>query len=200
MTLILGLMGAAGSGKSTVAQYLAERYGAKRYSFADPLKELVMRSFDLSREQCYGTQAQKEAVDPRYNVSPRWLLQRIGTEGARATFGDNFWTDALLRKISADGPAFAVVEDARFVNEAVAIRAFKSRHGGMIWRLECPDRQSAADAGHASESEWKRSPFDAIVTAPMSPGSHLLKVAVEKALGSSSRIMQVIGSHDREVL
>ena len=97
--VILGLMGAAGSGKSTAAKYLVERYGAQRFSFADPLKDMVKAAFDLTEAQVRGTQAEKEAIDPRYNVSPRWLLQRIGTEGCRNTFGKNFWTERTLERI-----------------------------------------------------------------------------------------------------
>ncbi len=195
MTLVLGLMGAAGAGKSTVAKYLEERFAGsvKRYSLADPLKELVMRAFDLRYEQCYGTQAQKETTDPRYSVSPRWLLQRIGTEGARAVLGDSVWTDACLRKIERESPPVAIIEDVRFVNEAVAVRSFPGRYGGIIWRLEVEGDRLTTDAGtHASEQEWARAPFDAQVRAPISPFSEALKRAVERAVENSSRLAQAL--------
>lgn len=151
---IIALMGPAGSGKSTAADLLVEEFGARRYSFAAPLKQLAQRTLMFSDAQMYGTQAEKEATDPRYGFSARWFLQRLGTEGGRATFGDSFWTDMALAAIRRDAPALAVIDDCRFANEANAVIAA----GGEVWRLECPDRETAADAAHASEQGWLTAP------------------------------------------
>lgn len=187
MTVVIGVMGPAGAGKSSVAQHLVDRYGAVRYSFAGPLKEMVGRALDLSPEQLYGTQAQKEAPDQRYGgKSARWFLQRLGTEGCRKTFGDDFWTQMLLDKIRREAPKVAVIEDARFVNEAIAIQAF-DRAGvmrpvgqGVVWRLESPHRETEADATHASEREWMDAPYDYIIK-PAARGLELLYQLVDDA-------------------
>lgn len=161
--MIIAIMGPAGSGKSTAAQHLVEKYGAIRYSFAGPLKELAKRTLDLSDAQCYGTQAEKEAIDPRYGFSARWFLQRLGTEGARVTFGSDFWTRMLIDKIKRENPPLAVIDDARFVNEATAIRDA----GGQVWRLTCAGGAQSSDAGaHASEREWAIAPADIIMSPP----------------------------------
>jgi hypothetical protein len=148
--MIIGLLGPLGCGKTTVANYLERKYGAKRYSLAGPLKRMVQNAFDLTDEQVYGTQAQKAEVDPRYNVSPRWLLQRIGTQGVRDTLGKNFWVDYLLQ--SANAP-LVVVDDVRFKNESAGLR----EAGHKVWRINHPD---AVVAGHASEAEWAFAPYD----------------------------------------
>jgi len=122
MTTIIGTCGPAGSGKSTVASHLVERYGAGRYAFADPLKQLCIRTLDFAHEQLNGTQAQKEAVDPRYGFSARWFIQRLGTEGVRTVLGPDFWWRYALARISIDAPDLAVIEDVRFVNEADGVR------------------------------------------------------------------------------
>lgn len=171
MTTIIGLMGPAGSGKSSAAQFLVDRYGARRYSFADPLKDMVKRAFDLSEAQVRGTQADKEAVDPRYGVSARWLLQRVGTEGCRAVFGADFWTRMLLERVTREAPEVAVVEDVRFTNEAAAIRSFGSFSAryvsGYVWRLHPVGESTSTDAGtHASETEWWSAPADVEVAPP----------------------------------
>src|SRR5678809_1072818 len=111
MTLVIGLAGPAGSGKSSVGAYLAEHYGAHRYAFANPLKELIRRAFDMTEAQLYGTQRDKETKDPRYNVSPRWLMTHIGTEGIRSVFGPDIWAETTLKQICEERPKFAVIED-----------------------------------------------------------------------------------------
>lgn len=156
-TTIIGLCGPAGAGKSTVAKHLVEKYGAFLYGFAQPLKEMVKRALDFTDEQVYGTQEQKETVDPRYGHSPRWFLQRIGTEGCRATFGDDFWTKQTLDSVYRQHPRLAVIDDMRFINEANAVLDWEQ---GFVWRLHPPldtesiDRMAAAGK-HTSEAQWR---------------------------------------------
>lgn len=167
MTLILGLLGPAGAGKSTVAEYLCKTYGARRFSFASPLKEMARRIWEFSDDQLFGTQAQKEAVDPRWNMSPRTALQKLGTDACRSILGPDIWVDATLRMIADIAPRVAVIDDVRFINEATKIRAA----GGIIWRLECPNRVSSAGTVHPSEVEWAHAPFDRKIIAQTSPGA-----------------------------
>lgn len=155
MTLTIGLLGGAGAGKTTAAKYLEQKYGARRYTFAGPLKEFAQRVFNFTDEQVYGTQEQKETVDPRYNVSPRWLLQKLGTEGFRGTFGDDFWIREAFRRINDERPDVAVLEDVRFLNEASYTRT-----KGYLIRLENDTVVSTADQSHQSEAEWAQCPFD----------------------------------------
>lgn len=175
MTIVIGLLGPAGAGKTSVAQHLVEKYGARRYSFAKPLKDMVGRALDFTHDQMWGSQAQKEAIDPRYGHSPRWFLQRIGTEGCRKTFGENFWVDQSVAQVRRDAPAIAVFDDARFKTEADAIRGYTDLHNsrGVILRLESPDRETEADASHASEREWADCEYDFLVK-PAQRGLELL--------------------------
>jgi adenylate kinase family enzyme len=162
MTKIIGILGPAGSGKSTAATYLVEKYGACRYSFAHPLKKIVRQAFDLTKDQVWGSQRIKETVDPRYGVSPRWLLQRIGTEGIRNTLGSDFWWELCMQQILADEPRIAVIDDFRFENE---VNGFLSMNINCdpkypmvhIWRIESDRaRDTQADASHQSETEWMK--------------------------------------------
>lgn len=160
MTRIIGLMGRAGSGKSTAARYLVDRYGATAYSFAGPLKEMVRGALDMTHEQVWGTQEQKDAVDPRYGYSPRWFMQRFGTEGCRAVFGADFWLTMTLKQIATEHPELAVIEDVRYVNEA---RAIMDR--GEVWLLTIP-HGSALGSPHASELEWSQAPYTCALRPP----------------------------------
>lgn len=156
MTRIIGIRGGKGAGKDTAADYLVEHYGAKKYAFADDIKVHAIAAFDLRPEQVHGTQAQKEEVDPRYNLSGRQIMQRIG-DGARAAFGDSFWIDRTFAKVFADRPVLAVISDVRRRNEADRIKsegAQRAEYPSYVWRLHhAPGRQPSEDL-HASEQEW----------------------------------------------
>lgn len=187
--MILGLLGTAGSGKSTVAAHLRDNHDAIIFAFAAPLKEIISRAFDLTYDQVYGTQAQKEAIDPRYNVSPRWLMQRIATEGVRAVLGEDFWTRITMETITSKGPSFAVIEDVRFADEVKAIHVA----GGKIMRLFPPafnadedvdadeSMRRMIDESHRSETEIRSLPYDYAV-CPTKRSVELLCQLVDREL------------------
>lgn len=57
----IGLLGANGAGKSTIADYLVEEHGYRKLSFAEPLRELARLSFPWAQmEEILGYQKAKE--------------------------------------------------------------------------------------------------------------------------------------------
>ena len=95
--MIIAITGYKGSGKDTVADMLIEKMGGeKQYvgkrSFAYPIKEAAKVIFDWGEEHVNGDL--KNDVDERWGVSPREILQWMGTE-------------VFQYKISEDFPAFA---------------------------------------------------------------------------------------------
>jgi dephospho-CoA kinase len=93
------LIGKAGSGKDTVADYLGQRYGFKRYAFADKLKQIALELFpDMFKQG-----------------KPRSLLQNIGTYFR--TIDEDVWVNYVLRRIQAEAPEHAVISDCRYANE-----------------------------------------------------------------------------------
>lgn len=103
-------------------------------------------------------------------VSPRVVLQTLGTEYGRVALGDHVWVDYLLDVAEAvlmpghtytavsglsstPVPTGVVISDLRFLNEIKAVSA----HGGKIIQVE---RKSEKDvvgvAGHASEKEQEQ--------------------------------------------
>ena len=135
---IIGIMGRAGSGKSAVATILG-KHGFMQYGFADSLKCITGLLFGLSREQMYG--GLKDTEDSRYGLSPRVILQHMGTEVGRSVYPD-IWIEALRRTMNPKQNY--VIDDVRFPNEAMAIRSW----GGELWLVR---GRGYGIGGHASE-------------------------------------------------
>lgn len=142
---IIGLSGRAKSGKDTVAVMLG-RHGYHRRAFADPLKAAAQAIFGLNEVQVMSQEA-KERVDEFWGLSPRQIMQRLGTECLRSGFRDDVWVRSLYRYI-LDNPQFRawVVSDVRFPNEAEAIKSW----GGRVWRVERPGIEAVSE--HVSET------------------------------------------------
>jgi hypothetical protein len=128
MKTIIGLSGLKGAGKSTVARILCEKYGFVEYAFADPLKKGIMEMFGLSNYQLYGSLDDKERVDEYWKVSPRVLMQVIGTDLIRNYLPtklptvNNVWIRTMERKINESTFPRIVISDCRFLDEACMIR------------------------------------------------------------------------------
>jgi|LULF01.1.fsa_nt_gb ABC-type dipeptide/oligopeptide/nickel transport system ATPase subunit len=143
---IISLTGLAGSGKSTVAEYLEEHHSAVRIPLASPLKDAATILFDLTEEQVYDQDA-KEQVDPRWNMTPRRIMQLFGTEAMRGTFGEGFWLKRWKLTAEQYEGCLIVVEDARFPNEINYLRA----HGARCMGIERGTTPANAEQLHESE-------------------------------------------------
>lgn len=100
----IAFVGGAGAGKTTLADYLFNRYPYNKQSFAAPLKDLAVR--------IWGPTA---AVD-------RDKLQRLG--GAVRDIDSDAWCNLLRGRIYNDQATPTVVDDCRFPNEYKMLREF----------------------------------------------------------------------------
>lgn len=154
MIYVIAILAKAGHGKTTVAKYTEETYGAKRVSLADPLKKIAQRTMGFSDEQLYGSQEAKEANDPRYGISPRTYLQRLGS-AIRDELGKDVWVRALVDRVRAEHDAsdgaqeVFVIDDTRFPNELSFLENCEDIREVCI-KVVCTD---APDSGtHESET------------------------------------------------
>lgn len=139
----------------------------KLYSFADPLKEFCMNMFGLTREQCYGTDEQKNSKTNlrwrnfkqmlptkmkteltkknvwRSYMTAREVLQVFGTDIIREIYEDA-WVDGTKHNIRQDKTACAIVTDVRFENEVLGLQDIN----GKVIRLT---RNPCPDDAHVSE-------------------------------------------------
>jgi hypothetical protein len=77
--ILLGLAGAAGSGKDAVADYLVQRYGFIKFSFSDALYREVAAAFGLPDESLLRDRETKE------KETPLLTLDKCADGGFRAT-------------------------------------------------------------------------------------------------------------------
>lgn len=138
--MIIGLVGFAGAGKDTVADYLVTSKGFIADSFAKPLKDAACAIFGWDREMIEGftkeSRVWREKPDPYwsetlgYDFTPRMSIQRLGTEAGQGVFGKKLWVGSLLKRIK--GYDNVVITDARFGHEIMAIQDM----GGTLIRIK----------------------------------------------------------------
>jgi hypothetical protein len=212
MIHVLALLARAGHGKTTIANYFNDEYGVPAVSLAAPLKRIAKIVMNFSDAQLYGTQEDKEAIDPRYGMSARIFLQKLGTEGIREHLGPLTWCEALLYNIKKDsaargygagGPAdlVYVVDDARFINEIEFVHDLTRRSGigaaggregeprlfGTVIKLVCTDAPPSGNDNHPSEREVDLVPphlIDAVVTSSRALGTEHLIEQIELMLNA----------------
>lgn len=142
--MLVGLCGAAGAGKNTVAEFLTE---FTQLAFADPLYECVSTITGLPVDRLKDRDV-KETVIPWLGKSPRQMLQSMGTEWGRDAIHPEIWIRIAMDRASRH--TNVVVTDVRFDNEAQAI----VDAGGEVWRVARPGWRCLADdaASHPSEA------------------------------------------------
>jgi hypothetical protein len=159
---VVGLSGWARSGKDTLANHLVENRGFVKMSFADPIREALVRLDPRIEVKGLGHIGLAWAVrtigwETLKDESPdvRVLMQRMGTEVGRQMFSQDFWVDAAMKR--AEDGAKIVFADCRFPNEADAIKKL----GGKVVRV-VRDGVAPANA-HVSETALDDYDFDVVI-------------------------------------
>lgn len=145
--MIIGIAGKKRSGKDTAAKVF-ERLGFTHDSFAAPMRRFVndILGCELRDED------KESQIDWLDGMTPRKMLQTLGTEWGRQMIHPDLWVRALMRR----APPMCVISDVRFENEAAAIRAT----GGVIVHIY---RRPMMSDSHVSEAGVKFRDGDFIV-------------------------------------
>jgi hypothetical protein len=152
------------AGKSTIANLLAS-HNYTRVSFADPLRELVIAflgNFGYSEVAArYRVTFNKHLIIPELGVTPRQLLQTLGTEWGRSCVHPDVWTKAWTARtdrLLAEGHN-VVCDDVRFPNEAALFAKYPHAE---LWRVHRID--AAPKSSHASDGGLDDYPsFDRLI-------------------------------------
>ena len=147
--MLIGLCGYIGSGKDTCASLLEQHHGFQRLSFASAIKDIVSTLFGWDRNDLEGatpsSREWREEIDTWWTeqlgriVTPRLILQMVGTEMFRDCLSPRFWTTVLQRKIEKireEGAKCIAISDCRFPEE---IELIKSLGGIIVYVDRAPD-------------------------------------------------------------
>lgn len=141
---LIGITGAAGSGKTTIAEYLFREANVQIISCADPIKEALSGLFKFPR-RAWQDRTWKETPLPMIGQSPRQLAQTFGTEWGRRMVNEDIWISEVISRWRKSELVLTCVPDIRFDNEALHIL----RAGGVMIRVVRPDAPPVAQ--HVSE-------------------------------------------------
>lgn len=148
--MLIGISGRARTGKDTTADYIIKKLKEhSKASFAEPIKKMLRAGLGLTHEHTDG--ALKDVIHPLYGVTPRHMMQTLGTQWGRHLIHDDIW---VLRANELD-LSKAIISDVRFNNEADFIR----NHGYLIHIV----RASAPKLDHESERGIEFHPRDFLI-------------------------------------
>lgn len=139
------ICGYEGSGKDTVATMLVESYQFKQFAFADNLKKAICIIFGWEEALLKGITVEsriwREQVDPywekelnRPGLTPRKVMQWIGTDVLREHFDDGIWIKSLKKQLIT-AKTNVVISDCRFPNEIDMVKNL----GGIVIRVNRKD-------------------------------------------------------------
>ena len=156
--MLIGFSGTKGSCKDYFADYLVNNKLFIKLSFASPLKEITKILFNLSDEDVKDP-IKKELINPKFNASPRELMQWLGTDIMREEFNKKFnysgsiWIDNVKDKIKTllDNNKDVVIDDVRFQNEVDMIHSL----GGIVINLrnDLDNTLNNSTSTHSSENQ-----------------------------------------------
>jgi len=113
--LVLGLIGAIGSGKDTAAEYLRDKHSFFATSFGDTVRaEVAELGLEMTRE----------------------VQQNLGAQ-RRKEFGGDYWGNKLIEKIKSSNKDFAVLNGVRTFDDTNLVKkAFGEKYNLVLLEVE----------------------------------------------------------------
>ena len=151
---LIGIAGRAGAGKTTIAKHLKEKHGYTRWSFADPLKEMLINSGMITYDEAYTEKTPQS----------RWLMQKIGTDIFRKQVHPLYWVNKMRDSIEDTWEKVSipiVLDDIRFPEEAEMVRSL----GGKLIMVKRTDHLDPTAGEHESECKVDTIECDYIFSA-----------------------------------
>jgi len=153
---LIGLAGAKGSGKTTIAKEIAVAHGKLAYvqSFAAPIKRMInmlLISAHVTDPDYYTRGDGKEfKLGSMGGVTTRHMMQTLGTEWGRNMVHPDLWCNIMredLPFLQRGKMEIVVIDDVRFQNEVDMVTSM----GGVVFEIIRPDGPQHDD-NHRSEA------------------------------------------------
>lgn len=180
--VIIAICGFQGVGKDTFANYLVNNYEFKKFSFAAATKDILTDIFGWDRRLLEGDTLEsrtfRETIDPWWanklqieNLTPRKVLQMIGTDLFRNHFNYEIWVHIVEKKIidclKTNPDQRIIISDCRFPNEIAMVKSlgaklFHIQRNLPEWFNRYKNGEDCEEASklHLSETAWIREEFD----------------------------------------
>lgn len=174
---IIGLTGRIGSGKTTTAKLLTRKLGFIWLSFADPIKNALEAMIGYTFHGL--TEDQKNELIPHIGVTPRRMMQTLGTEWGRNLICQDLWLILMRERIEQYIELYKncniIIDDVRFLNEAKLLRDTILGPTGVhhCYIVEMRNTTKNNNDAHSSESGIDRSLIDMTIDIPQSEESIL---------------------------
>jgi len=183
---LIGIHGPLDGGKDTTANHIQHLFPGHfgRYAFALPIKKACEVLFGFSNDQMYDTII-KERVDDFWGFTPRFAMQKLGTEFGRDMLRQDVWikrAEMEHSKNMSQGKG-TVIADVRFENEAEWLR---SQPNSLIIYLKVPSLKKDERYQHASEAGIKTDSKDLLIINDKRLGMKHLFSQIEWAFEVSS--------------
>jgi len=140
---IIGLTGAAGSGKDTIADYLVDHHDFRKISFAEPLRRGLQAMFGIPMHMLQDRAIKHLPLNVLGGKSIREAMNTLGTEWGRMCVADDIWLTTATFKLDQlraqatlghNNVKGIVISDVRFYNE----RDWLESQGGVVWHVRRP--------------------------------------------------------------
>lgn len=130
--VVIAVSGKALAGKDTVMNMLQKQlesqgHSVKLFSHAYPIKKMMTDILEFTKSQVYD-QDHKNDIHELWGMSGREAMLKIGTDMFRNIFHPNAWVILLNVSISRCKADYILMQDVRFVNEALNI----NNNGGYL--------------------------------------------------------------------
>tara|TARA_B110000858_G_scaffold76181_1_gene88309 strand:+ start:1547 stop:2104 length:558 start_codon:yes stop_codon:yes gene_type:complete len=153
--MLIGVSGKKGAGKDLAGEIIQRVVGEADFAwhynikkFADKIKDVVCLLIGCSREDLENREFKERELGEEWGwLTPRKLLQLLGTEAGRVIIHPNLWVNALFSDYdsSSNYDSKWIITDVRFPNECQAIKD----RGGIVIRI---NRDSDVVDNHSSET------------------------------------------------